>query len=466
VRYYDLQIDGGATRFKSVTDDNRNNPNALRVQFMVEKADLTDQRLGSYIRVSGVTLDTLKRANNFAGKNVRMEAGFWYPSIPLGQAQAQWTRRGMIVEGTVRLGFGNWRGNDITLDLVLDPGPGEHGSGKAPDTSGSGGGAAAPLGQGGRPGPQSAKPGRLRTRRLPSSFAPAPSPRDGLDIGGIVGDIGGALAGNLNLAALGADFSSALEAITSAFGGGGFRLPPVNLIHNMQPGQFLGDAIKQTINAAFPGVDVVTLLSSALKLNFNDSGFYQSLSQYTGYLKTLSSSLMGGPGISVFAHGKVLTHTDWTQPGATVQLDYTDLIGQPTWVGPDMINFSSVLRADLIPPCTISLPETLFATAWTTNMNMRDVPSMMTTFTGTFLLYKVRHIGDSRSPDGSQWRTDCWAKTSSGVASSPQNNLMNAAQSFYNVITGSFDAIQAGGVSGAQRADPSYRFAARRQRKW
>jgi hypothetical protein len=456
VRYYNINISGGPT-FSSLIGG-QNNPYALRVQFVIEKDDKSDVEAHSFVRVYGVTLDTLKQASNFTGAGIQVDGGFWSPSVPLGTAQAQGARRGMLCQATILACFGNWRGTDITLDLLLEDGPQSSSSSSAsgpetvtPASGGASGGRAV--------GPVMAlPPSRLTARRLPRAFAP--TPRDDSGLGGLGGAVSAAIS-NLSMAAFGAELSNALQAITAAFGGGGFRMPPVNLIHNLQPGQWLGSAIQQTLTSAFKGVNVNLLLSEALKLNHHDAGFYQSLPQYAGYLKTAAAAIAGGRGISTFAHGNKLTLTDWKQPGAEVQLDYTDLIGQPTWIADDEIHFSTVMRADLIPPASVSMPQTIFGISGQNPDLIGNIPSLQTTFNGTFELHKVRHVGDSRSPDGVQWRTDCWAYTNDG-----QGKASSSVAGGPIAVTPAGDSGRAVGPVMVRRGGAASRLAARRVRIW
>jgi hypothetical protein len=86
--------------------------------------------------------------------------------------------------------------------------------------------------------------------------------------------------------------------ISSFFGGGGSGAGgglavPLNFIHNMMPNMPLSSAIQETLGKVFPNADLKVLISSALKLGYQDSGMYQNLTQYASYIKKLSHSIMG-----------------------------------------------------------------------------------------------------------------------------------------------------------------------------
>lgn len=442
MRYYGVAIEDTAISFSSMIDvDNTgatilpviigsNNPNALRIAFNIELGAVGDSGSGSYIRLYGIPFSVMQQANTLAGKTVTLYAGF-SPGLPLATAQSKGARRGMLMQGIIKACFGNWRGSDIALDLLVVPTvyKGQATDAGAPGPAADGGGSSA---------------SRLTTRRLPRFAGLAAVPRDASISDAITSAIGG-------------DFSSFMSVLAGAFGGGGFREIPANLVHNLLPNMPLSTAIQQTLTTAFPGVNVKMNISSALKLAYQDGGVYQNLTQYASYIKSLSASLLNGvnsglakQGVDIIPHGNDAIVTDWVQPTATVMLDYTDLIGQPTWTNAVTVQFSSVLRADLYPTVAVSFPQTLFGVTLTTAAI--DNPSdpafpfsgQLTSnqnpliFNGTIQLQSVRHVGDSRSPDGSQWRSDCTGVVTGDLASATAE-LANAASGFYGAPGGPGD---------------------------
>lgn len=460
MRYYRIYISSGQL-FSSLTPSGQNDPNALRVSLSIEKQSYMLSGNTSFVRIYGVNLDTLSQASNFNGAHVTVYGGFW-KGLPLATLQA--AHSGLLVDATVWAASGNWKGNETTLDLLLIPSATSSGSsggnGQAGGLGPSGIGSS-----GSGPGSGGQSVSNMLRRSLPKAYAPGvknrrPTTKDDGSGGGGFGDLGSVLS---------SDFSSALSALASAFGGGGFLQTPANLIHNMQPGQWLGDAIKQTLSTAYSGANIVTNISQSLKTAYQDSGIFQNLQQLVGYYKPLGQSLAkGGLGLDLYAHGNTIHVTDWTQPPATIQLAYTDLIGQPTWIGPNEVFFSTVMRADLIPAVTtVSFPRTIFAVdlaaggfnAARVTSNLH--PSLRMTFNSNVWLHKVRHVGDSRSPDGQAWRTDCWA----WVVGSPEQLQGAGLQSISGGIVGN---IIEGGLSSIPQSviDQNKRFTARKARRW
>ena len=162
-----------------------------------------------------------------------------------------------------------------------------------------------------------------------------------------------------------------------------------------------------------------------------------------------------------------VTVTDWSQSPNTVVIDYTDLIGQPAWIEPNVIFFSSVMRADLVPPCTVMLPQVQFGIDFS-GLNTGAAHALTLThpkriaYTGTLQLQKVRHVGDSRSPDGSAWRSDCWGLVSGSQAVQAAADAAGEVSGAVAAVTSGTNAPNVQGAVDRQRQ----RFAARRVRQW
>jgi hypothetical protein len=404
MRYYDLNI-GGGPHYSSLLQTgslgypaDSNDPNALRVAFTIENDSQVLSGNASHITVYGVDLQTLAAASNYTNKTVTL-LGAFSKGLPLANLQVP--HQGLLYQGTVWACFGNWRGSDVTLDLMLFPSAlGSQGGTGGPGATVGQVSSAANVGTGGpSPSPQS----RLNRRSLPTAFSPSKRPiikplDGGFDFGGLASSFLGDLS----------------QLAQTAFGAGGFLQVPANLIHNLQPGQSLASAIQQTLSTAYPNANIINLISN-YTASYQDGGAYQNMQQYNGYIKQFATALGSKFGIDIFAHGNNLIVTDWTQSSGDINLEYTDLIGQPTWISVNEIQFTTVMRPDLIPTYTVSFPQTLFGIGPSyDSANALTTPglgqnSLQLTFNGTAQLHKIRHVGDSRSPDGSMWRTDCWA---------------------------------------------------------
>jgi hypothetical protein len=437
MRYYAIKFDGAGSAFPvvpgcdvpgaqfSTVAYGQNDPGALRCELYIDQRMGHVPNVGSFVRLWGVSIDMINQTSNLNGKAVEVYGGM-YPGLPLASKQSVY--RGRLVSGMIQAAFGNWQGPDISLDLILTAGSDPTSS--APSGSGQG--------SGGASGP-SPSPQRLLNRRTqyyskgrnqpsPASIRPSPVPLD------ILGDISSAASGS-GIGGILGDISNVLSGIAKTFGGGGWNQIPVNLIHNLEASTPLSSGIQQTLSAAFPGYNINVAISDALKLAYPDKGFYQSAQQMFGYWKSLSHSILGTTGyagVQAWADGKNINVLDHTKEGITksIDLDYFDLIGQPTWIELTKISIKMVMRSDINPGDTVNLPsDTPVSISVPTNESFLgfNLHSLTLGFTGSFNVDSVTHVGDSRHPDGAQWCTVITAWSSASQTSNEIRALSNAA---------------------------------------
>jgi hypothetical protein len=244
----------------------------------------------------------------------------------------------------------------------------------------------------------------------------------------MVGDIGQFGGG-----AFGAATSFSGGFASSMFGGGIKGLQaPLNLIHNMAPNMPLRGAIQETLSKAFPRGGANVLISGALKLPYQDAGMYQNLQQYAQYINNLSQSLGGikkYPGVQFSAHTNTINVWDTTSTLGRGIIEVIDLIGQPTWIDQNMINIKTVLRGDIHCGMTVTLPPTLLALSQGAIIPGApgSVQKTNVSFTGTFVVWRVLHIGDFRNPDGAGWSSNFECLLQPGTAiGGPQEAISQA----------------------------------------
>jgi hypothetical protein len=265
------------------------------------------------------------------------------------------------------------------------------------------------------------------------------------DIGGsILSDIGSWGAAVLNIGGT-----------INSFLGGGQQNPleaPLNLIHNLQKNVQLKSAVQETLSRVFPNAKLNILISSALKLGYQDAGIYQSLPQYVGYLNKLSQSILGPKnylGIHVSSFSNTLNVWDGTTAISKSEIDYLDLIGHPTWIDPNTISVKVVLRANLNVGSQATIPQTLMNV--TSDAIIPYTPTQKTNlpFSGTFTVTKVLHIGDYRNPDGANWCTN-YEMVSVGATSgaTPTENAVASSNQSPTVVTPSTGENPGFGIGG------------------
>lgn len=196
-------------------------------------------------------------------------------------------------------------------------------------------------------------------------------------------------------------------------------------------GTLLADAILAALQAALPGFKYEIKIFGNLTLPNNEQGFYANPSQWAGYIlgltQPLGTQLLGFnyPGVQIVATGDTIYVFDGTQPGPkNVQLNFQDLIGQPTWSSGTEIQFNTVLRADIGVGNTVKFPAGILAPYALTSPAV-VAPGSATpvnskiAFQGTFTVTEAHHMGNFRDPDGLSWVTAFTAAYNAGSGPVP-----------------------------------------------
>lgn len=183
---------------------------------------------------------------------------------------------------------------------------------------------------------------------------------------------------------------------------------PGNFVVNWAKGQPLADALAVTLNAAYPGVARVMNIG-AHTLGRAEVAHYHTLTQLARWVKSVTKSPNSrGVDIAITSDGQILV-TDGSTPGNAVQLAFTDLVGQPKWTDQNLMQFSTVMRADIQVGGLVLMPKGITNAPGIVTTSAEALPSSglkyKTSFQGQFIVQSVRHVGNFREPDGSQWIT-------------------------------------------------------------
>jgi hypothetical protein len=217
-----------------------------------------------------------------------------------------------------------------------------------------------------------------------------------------------------------------------------------NFTLNWQAGQPLATAIKSTLQTAFPGVPLQILINPRLILDRAEYGIYATLGEFNDFVNRRSVSILGpgNPqyyGVLIGARNGAIAVYDGTtdtsnvaatggtspQAPKTVNIAFTDLVGQPTWIGNGTVQVTVILRADIQQGDFVTLPPSL---ATVSTKGALDNPAgtfsqakWSSQFQGTFSVQQVRSVGNYKSPQGTAWVTTLQAITKLGpaVAQSP-----------------------------------------------
>ena len=371
--------------------DSTGNPNAMQIEFTLEEANYTPiPGTNSTLTIYGVPWEWITESYNFTGKYVTLYAGMGQ-GLPLASYQAR--NYGFLMQATVYRCWGNWIGTEMSLGFSFAPAGGKEvsGGGSTPTASSGSAGVSGQTQIFNQVGPRSIN--TLAPMALSQLLGSSP-----------IANFGNAtsLTNGVNMSFIGG-------------GVGGLALvKPINLVWNLQPNQWVGDAIKETLARAFPNVNVNLAISQNLRRAEQDAGMYQSMEQFAQYIQQLSNSILGTQGylgVHFSSHSNTMDVWDGTQSIGSGFVDALDLIGQPTWIDINKVSVKVVMRAGLNIGKTITLPQTLFNVAADSNAAFgTPIPGSTqrtrNSFSGDFIITRIVHIGDFRSPDGANWSTN------------------------------------------------------------
>ena len=178
-------------------------------------------------------------------------------------------------------------------------------------------------------------------------------------------------------------------------------LAPTNLTQNWKAGTPLSAAIATTLATAFPKLTPKINISPNLVLAHDEPGFYGNLAQYAKYLNDVSKSIIGGTyeGVRVTIQENSFVVYDGTTTKTPVQIAFNDLVGQVTWKAPNVVNITTIMRADLHVGDYVKLPPGQITTTAASLSQYRQG----SVFNGVFQITNVRHVGNFRADSGDYW---------------------------------------------------------------
>jgi hypothetical protein len=189
-----------------------------------------------------------------------------------------------------------------------------------------------------------------------------------------------------------------------------------NIAFSWTVGQSLESALLATFNQAYPGYGVSINISNNLIAHSSVTAYYPSSAAFASAILALSQKIgrqiYGDtyPGVNISIRGNTISAFDGR--GATAPqvklLAFTDLIGQPTWIGVATVNFKTVMRSDISVGDTIKFPTGILApyALMTPDAAYLNAPARSRTiFQQSFMVIEVHHFGNFRDPDAESWVT-------------------------------------------------------------
>lgn len=198
-----------------------------------------------------------------------------------------------------------------------------------------------------------------------------------------------------------------------------------NVTFHWLDGQPMANAIAATLRNSFTNPNLQIAISDKLKVKGNQDGFYGTLGQFASAVKQYTMAkqfaglkrLDGTPwqGVQIRLDGDTIVVSDGTVAADTLsikQLDFIDLIGQPSWQEQDLIQVTTVLRGDIQLDDVVKLPSSLkspyVVQSGTTAPYENGDPSGSANpliFQGSFSVESIHHHARFRQADAPSWTT-------------------------------------------------------------
>jgi hypothetical protein len=191
----------------------------------------------------------------------------------------------------------------------------------------------------------------------------------------------------------------------------GSNTQPVNLSSVWKKGTSAVPWINSLFQTALPGLTPKVTISPNLTAPQDLAFTYGTLDGFATALNAASKNI-----VSTTGYSGVQIAPDWTtntinvydntqMPSSpTKQLDFADLIGQPTWLGP-IVNFKTPMRSDFKIGTLVKMPQQLANLGVVGNTQAALTYRNRSAFSGMYQVNQVRHVGNFREPSGDAWVT-------------------------------------------------------------
>lgn len=200
---------------------------------------------------------------------------------------------------------------------------------------------------------------------------------------------------------------------------------PANIVFTWSRGMHLETAVASALSIVFPAYVVRGALNPGLIWTGDQAEIanFSTLQQFAQYLNSVSQRMVNGPtgrasgypGVSLSLENSAFTLSDGTQQTKPLAIAFRDLMGQPAWVAPFTVQMQCPMRADIQVGDYVTLPAGQFINTPNSGSQFYATPpnntgnavqdKNSTIFNGTFWVLGVRHVGNSRSPQGQAWVT-------------------------------------------------------------
>lgn len=177
---------------------------------------------------------------------------------------------------------------------------------------------------------------------------------------------------------------------------------PGNIVLNWTAGTPLSTALGNTLKTAYPKAQIQMNISNIV-LSHDEKHNASTLSGLATLLNDITISK-----VQVVINGNTIQVYDNTYKPGPKQLVFTDFVGQPMWIQPNIIQIFTVLRGDISMGDTLQMPQgyaNLPGFVQTTANAQPSLNNYKSAMQGNFTVQAIRHIGNLRQPNGNAWCT-------------------------------------------------------------
>jgi hypothetical protein len=189
---------------------------------------------------------------------------------------------------------------------------------------------------------------------------------------------------------------------------------PGQFVVNWPAGTPLQSALTVTLKTAFPGLTPIFDLSQPYILGRNVNHMCRTLQELAPLIKsTTATPGFAGVTVSTPINNTIVVSDNLNVIGQAQpkQIKYTDLIGQPTWIGSASMMVTTVMRADIQVGSLVLMPVGPGGPGQVTLTNVGVNPGQIqpsntnyaTAFQGQFQVTAIRHVGNSRDTGPTAW---------------------------------------------------------------
>ena len=194
---------------------------------------------------------------------------------------------------------------------------------------------------------------------------------------------------------------------TAANQGTGTLKAPKNLVLNWKAGTTLASALTTTLQTAFPGMTVTVSINAGIVRPNDEIGFFPTLEQLSQFVRETSIDIIktaNYAGVSIVVAANAISVFDGSAVSGAIpkQINFQDLIGQPTWIEAPNIQFKTVMRGDINVGDQVILPPTQITNS---QQSSTSLVNQSVTFQGGFTIVSERHVGAFRQPAADSWVT-------------------------------------------------------------